>query len=70
MTAHKLEDRENTRPQITYNETPRNAAKTLFNRLCGIALIAVGILSAKLTGDGTAAVMLFVMGLAAIFNRD
>lgn len=70
MTAHKLEDRENTRPQITYNEMLRNAARTLFNRLCGIALITVGMISAKFTGDGTAAVMLLVMGLAAIFNRD
>lgn len=69
MTAHKFKPKEKPRPQITYNETPRNAARTLFNRLCGIALIAVGILSAKLTGDGTAAVMLFVMGLAAIFSK-
>lgn len=69
MTATKLKNKENTSPQITYNETPRSAARTLFNRLCGIALIAVGILSARLTGDGTAAVMLFVMGLAAIFSE-
>lgn len=67
MAAHKL--KEKPKPQITYNETPCNAARTLFNRLCGIALIAVGMLSAKFTGDGTAAVMLFVMGLAAIFSE-
>lgn len=60
MGAHKLEDRENTKSKITYNETPRNAARTLFNRICGIALITVGMISAKLTGDGTAAVMSYV----------
>lgn len=69
MVAHKLKPKENQRPQITYNETPRNAAKTLFNPLCGIALIAVGMLSAKLTGDGTAAIMLFVMVLAAFWGE-
>lgn len=70
MTAPKLKPNENTRPQITYTETPCNAAKRLSNRLCGIALIVLGIVSAKLTGDGTAAVMLFVMGLTAIFSKD
>lgn len=69
MAAHKLKPKEKPRPQITYNETPHNVARTLFNHLCGIALIAVGMLSAKLTGDGTAAVMLFVMGLAAFLGE-
>lgn len=69
MAAHKLKPKENQRLQITYNEMLRNAARTLFNHLCGIALIAVGMLSAKLTGDGTAAVMLFVMGLAAFLGE-
>lgn len=69
MAAPKLKLKENTRPQITYNETPRNAAKRLSNCLCGIALIVLGIVSAKLTTDGTAAVMLFVMGLAAVFGE-
>lgn len=68
MTANKLKPKEKPRPQITYNEMPRNAARTL-NHLCGIALIAVGMLSAKLTGDGTAAVMLLVMGLAAFLGE-
>lgn len=70
MAAPKLKPKENSRPQITYNETPRNAAKRLYNSLCGIALIVLGIVSAKLTTDGTAAVMLFVMGLAAIFSKE
>ena len=70
MAAPKLKPNENPRPQITYNETPRNAAKRLSNCLCGIALIVLGIVSAKLTEDVTAAVMLFVMGLAAIFSKE
>lgn len=69
MAAPKLKPKENSRPQITYNETPRNAAKRLSNCLCGITLIVLGIVSAKLTGDGTAAVMLFVMGMAAFLSK-
>lgn len=69
MAAPKLKPKENIRPQITYNETPCNAAKRLSNRLCGIALIVLGIVSARLTEDGTAAVMLFVMGLTAVFSK-
>lgn len=69
MVAPKLKLKKNTRPQITYNETPRNASKRFSNYLCGIALIVLGIVSAKLTGDGTAAVMLFVMGLAAFLGE-
>lgn len=70
MTAPKLNPSENIRPQITYNETRRKASKRLSNCLCGITLIALGILSAKLTGDATAAVMLLVMGLTAVFSKD
>lgn len=70
MTAPKLKPNENTRPQITYNETSHKASKRLSDRLCGIALIVLGIVSAKLTGDATAAVMLFVMGLTAIFSKE
>lgn len=70
MAAPKLKPKENSRPQITYNETPRNAAKRLSNCLCGIALIALGILSAKLTMDGTAAAMMLIMGLAAVLNKE
>lgn len=69
MTAPRLRPKENTQPQITYTETSRKAAKRLSNCLCGIALIVLGIVSAKLTGDGTAAVMLFVMGLTAILGE-
>mgnify|MGYP001151030676 FL=1 len=69
MTASKLENKENTRPQITHTETYRKTAKRLSNCLCGIAFIVLGLLSAKLTGDATAAIMLFVMGLAAVFSK-
>lgn len=69
MTAPKLRLKE-TRPKITYRETPRKASKRLSNRLCGIALILLGIVSAVATGDGTAAVMLLIMGLTAVFTKD
>lgn len=70
MTAPKLKPKEDTQPQITYTETSHKASKRLSDRLCGIALIALGMFSAKLTGDATAAVMLLVMGLTAIFGKD
>lgn len=43
--------------------------ETLKNKLLGVSLIAVGIFSAKLTGDGTAAVMTLFLGLSAIFSK-
>lgn len=43
--------------------------ETVKNKLLGTSLIVVGILSAKLTGDGTAAIMMLFMGLAAIFSK-
>lgn len=39
------------------------------NKLLGLSLIVVGILSAKLTGDGTAAVMTLFLGLSAIIAK-
>lgn len=44
-------------------------AETVKNKLLGASLIAIGILSAKLTGDGTAAVMMLVIGLTAIISK-
>lgn len=70
MTAPKLKPKEDTQPQITYTETFNKAAKRLSNRLCGIALILLGIVSAVAFGDGTAAIMLFVMGLTAVFSKE
>ena len=75
MVAHKLEDRENTSPEIKRIQTAHKPYKALYNRICGIGLILLGIASISVqngmeTTDGTAAVMLLVMGLAVIFNRD
>ncbi len=39
------------------------------DKLLGVSLITVGMISAKLTGDGTAAVMCWLMGLSAIFSK-
>lgn len=69
MTAPKIKPKE-TRPKITYRETPRKASKRLSNSLCGITLILLGIVSAVASNDATAAIMLLVMGLAAIFSKD
>ena len=75
MAAHKLEDKENTSPEIKRIQTAHKPYKALRNRICGIGFILLGLASIALqngmeTTDGTAAVMLLVMGLAAIFNRD
>lgn len=70
MTAPKLNPSENIRPQITYNETRRKTSTRLSNCLCGIALKVLGIASAVATEDVTAAVMLLVMGLTAVFTKD
>lgn len=50
-------------------KSKRETAESVKSKLLGASLIAVGILSAKLTGDGTAMVMMFLMGLIAIFNK-
>lgn len=39
------------------------------DKLLGACLITVGMISAKLTGDGTAAVMCWIMGLSAIIAK-
>lgn len=70
MTAPKIKPKEDTQSQITYTETFNKTAKRLSNRLCGITLILLGIVSAVASGDGTAAIMLFVMGLTAVFSKD
>lgn len=44
-------------------------AEAVKNKLLGASLIAIGIFSAKLTGDGTAAVMMFFIGLTAIISK-
>lgn len=44
-------------------------AEAVKNKLLGASLIAIRILSAKLTGDGTAAVMMSFIGLTAIISK-
>lgn len=44
-------------------------AEAVKNKLLGASLIAIGILSAKLTGDGTATVMMLMIGLPAIIAK-
>ena len=69
MTASKLTPKE-TPPKITNIQTSYKASKRLSNCLCGIALILLGIVSAVASNDATAAVMLLVMGLTAVFTKD
>lgn len=42
----------------------------LKQKLMGLALIILGAISAAITGDSTAAVLLYIIGLAAIFTKD
>ena len=44
-------------------------AETVKNKLLGASLIGLGMLSAVLTGDGTAAVMMFFLALSAIVSK-
>lgn len=44
-------------------------AESVKNKLLGVFLIVLGILSAELTGDGTAAVLILLIGLSAIFGK-
>lgn len=44
-------------------------AESVKNKLLGVFLILLGILSVKLTGDGTAAVLTLLIGLSAIFGK-
>lgn len=72
MTAHKLKPKE--KPKIKRIETGYKSIKALRNFICGIDFIILGLISIAVqngteTTDGTAAVMLLVMGLAAIFSK-
>lgn len=54
---------------IPKGRTIHITAESVKNKLLGSSLITVGMISAKLTGDGTAAVMCWLMGLSAIFSK-
>ena len=74
MTAPKLENKDNTSPKIERIETDYKFIKALRNFICGIDFILLGLATIAVqngmeTTDGTAAVMLLVMGLAAIFSE-
>lgn len=73
MVAHKLKSKE--KPEIKRIETDYKSIKALCNFICGIDFILLGVATIAVqngmeTMDGTAAVMLIVMGLVAMFNRD
>lgn len=71
--VRKLKPKE--KPEIKRIETDYKPIKALRNFICGIDFIILGLAAIAVqngmeTMDGTAAVMLLVMGLTAIFNRD
>lgn len=72
MAAPKLKPKE--KPEIKRIETDYKPIKALRNFICGIDFILLGVATIAVqngmeTTDGTAAVMLLVMGLAAIFSE-
>ena len=72
MTAHKLKSKEKS--EIKRIETDYKSIKALCNFICGIDFILLGIASIAVqngmeTKDGTAAVMLLVMGLTAFLGE-
>lgn len=75
MTVPKLENKENANSEIKRIETTHKPYKALRNRICGIGLILLGVASIAVqsgmeTTNGTAAVMLLVMGLTAVFSKE
>lgn len=44
--------------------------ESVLQKLGGIALILIGILSERISGDATAMIMLFMLGLPVIFSDD
>lgn len=42
----------------------------LKQKLYGIAAIALGVLAATITGDSTASVLMYIIGISAIFSRE
>lgn len=71
MTAHKLKPKEKT--EIKRMETYYKSIKVLRNFICGVDFILLGLISIAVQNgmetDGTAAVMLLVMGLAAFLGE-
>lgn len=51
-------------------ERQRRALYFLRQKLLGVVLIAISVICAKVTGDGTAAVFLVPVGLYTIFTKD
>ena len=72
MTASKLKPKE--KPEIKHIETDYKSIKALRNFICGIDFILLGLATIAVqngmeTKDGTAAVMLLVMGLTAVLSK-
>lgn len=44
--------------------------ESVLQKLGGIALMLIGILSERISGDATAMIMLFILGLPVIFSDD
>lgn len=69
-TAHSRRTETPIKPLATHKRrTIHTDIESVKNKLLGASLITVGMISAKLTGDGTAAVMLLMMGLLAIIAK-
>lgn len=52
------------------NKTIHINTESVKNKLLGVFLIVLGIFSAELTGDGTAAVLTLLIGLSAISSFE
>lgn len=70
LTPYPIRTETPVKPIVTHKrKTIHIDMESVKNKLLGASLIAVGMISAKLTGDGTAAVMCWLMGLSAIIAK-
>lgn len=44
--------------------------RTIKNKLCSMALLSIGIITQKLTGDGTVLLFFLILGLPLFFARE
>lgn len=67
IPIHHAERTEN--PAESVSKRKNKTIENVKNKLLGVSLIVLGILSAAVTGDGTAAVLTLLIGLSAIFGK-
>jgi hypothetical protein len=58
------------KPMQARHKTARINYYMIAQKLTGVILIALGFVSAKISGDGTAMLMLIMLGLPVVFSKE